>query len=162
MFHKILNIKLSISVVALLVMLASTYGEVRKKEAELSGVRTQLTTYKTIADKALGVNIDTLTSVKVTVTSYNPTRRQCDSTPLYGSDGELVTPGIIAVSQDLRKKYGIKDGDVVILEGYGKFTVKDSMHPRWKKRVDILSLIPKYSSAFGAKTGVPLYFNKER
>lgn len=115
--------------------------------------------HERIVQKLTGMSTQNLTALRVTVTSYNPVRAQTDNTPLYGSDGKLVTPGILAVSKDLREVYGIKDGDKVLLEGYGVFTVKDSMHPRWKRRVDIMSLIPKYSENFGAKTAT-LHFNR--
>jgi 3D (Asp-Asp-Asp) domain-containing protein len=109
-------------------------------------------------EKMLGMSIHNLKSLNVTITSYNPTKRQCDSSPFYGPKGELVTPGIVAISKDLREA-GIKHGDKVILEGYGVFTVADSMHHRWRRKVDIISLIPGYSKKFGVRKGI-IHFNR--
>jgi len=162
MFHKILNIKLSLLSVVLIVMLTSAHGVIKLKDYQLQESLQKLEQYKQVSDKVLGVDLSNLSSIKVTVTSYNPVPAQTDNTPLYGSDGELVVPGILAVSKDLRKKYHLKDGDKVILENYGTFLVKDSMHPRWKNRVDIISFSKKWSKKFGTKKNVTLYFNKEK
>lgn len=152
MLMKILKIKISL-LLAIAILIASLH--VQSKHIEIKNLTEKLQTY----EKVVGIPLDNITSVKVTVTSYNPTRRQCDKTPLYGNDGELVTPGIVAISSDLRKKYGLKNGDIVMLEGLGSFTVKDAMHPRWSKRVDIISFIPQFSKKFGAKEGVLMYFS---
>ena len=47
---------------------------------------------------------------------------------------------VIAISRDLREKFGF--GDKVKLENAGKFNgiwfIRDLMHKKWKKRIDIL------------------------
>lgn len=157
MIKKILALKVSL-ILAISATLAIT--TINDKSIENKYLRQQVQVYKQVTDKVLGIDIDKLSVVTVTVTSYNPTRKQTDNTPLYGNDGELVVPGILAISSDLRNKYNIHNGDVVLLGEFGKFIVKDSMHPRWRKRVDIISFSKTWSEKFGAKTGVPLYFNR--
>ena len=86
----------------------------------------------------------------VTVTTYNPTRRQTDSTPNITADGTRINPRkassyrYIALSRDLLSRWGgpFNYGDYVIIEGTGKddgvYQVRDTMNPRFTKRVDIL------------------------
>lgn len=85
----------------------------------------------------------------VTVTKYNPTIDQCDSDPLITADGSYIDTlklkngelKWIAISRDLRSEF--QYGDTVILSGTGlndgEYVVRDTMNPRWKSRVDILS-----------------------
>lgn len=89
--------------------------------------------------------------IKVTTTVYNPVKSQCDSDPLITSDCskidlEKLNRGKIkwiAVSRDLLKT--VKYGDKVKLVSKsdpninGVYTVHDTMHKRWKRRVDILT-----------------------
>ena len=87
---------------------------------------------------------------KVTVTMYNPTRKQCDSTPNITADGTKINPKkassyrYVALSRDLLSRWGgpFDYGDYVIIEGTGKYDgvyqVRDTMNPKWVKRVDIL------------------------
>ena len=87
---------------------------------------------------------------KVTVTMYNPTRKQCDSTPNITADGTKINPKkasdyrYVALSRDLLSRWGgpFDYGDYVVIEGTGKYDgvyqVRDTMNPKWVKRVDIL------------------------
>ena len=87
---------------------------------------------------------------KVTVTMYNPTREQCDATPNITADGTKINPKkassyrYVALSRDLLSRWGgpFEYGDFVVIEGTGKYDgvyeVKDTMNPKWVKRVDIL------------------------
>jgi uncharacterized protein YxeA len=95
--------------------------------------------------------------ITVTVSSYNPVPKQGWGSGLVGYNGKLVTPGIIAVSHDLRKKYGLKMGKRIILGRYGPFIVGDLMNKRFSKRVDIISFIPAWSRKFGIQTA-KLYY----
>ena len=91
-----------------------------------------------------------MTEFEVTVTMYNPTRGQTDSTPNITADGTRINPRkassyrYIALSRDLLSRWGgpFNYGDYVIIEGTGKqdgvYQVKDTMNPRFTKRVDIL------------------------
>ena len=89
-------------------------------------------------------------SYTVTVTTYNPTRQQCDSTPHITADGTRINPRkassyrYIALSRNLLKRWGgpFDYGDFVVIEGAGIYSgvyqVKDTMNPRFTNRVDIL------------------------
>ena len=87
----------------------------------------------------------------VTVTTYNPTRQQCDSTPNITADGTRINPKratqyrYVALSRDLISRWGgpFDYGDYIVIEGTGKwdgvYQVRDTMNPKWVKRVDILT-----------------------
>ena len=87
----------------------------------------------------------------VTVTTYNPTRSQTDSTPNQTADGTIIKPWkatqyrYVALSRDLLSRWGgpFDYGDYVIIEGTdgwdGVYQVRDTMNPKWVKRVDILT-----------------------
>ena len=89
-------------------------------------------------------------SFDVTVTTYNPTEEQTDSTPNQTADGTIIKPWkateyrYVALSRDLLSRWGgpFEYGDYVVIEGTGKhdgvYQVKDTMNPKWVKRVDIL------------------------
>ena len=91
-----------------------------------------------------------MTEFEVTVTMYNPTRGQTDSTPNITADGTRINPRkassyrYIALSRDLLSRWGgpFNYGDYVIIEGTGGqdgvYQVRDTMNPRFTKRVDIL------------------------
>ena len=87
----------------------------------------------------------------VTVTTYNPTRSQTDSTPNQTADGTIIKPWkatqyrYVALSRDLIARWGgpFEYGDYVVIEGTdgwdGVYQVRDTMNPKWVKRVDILT-----------------------
>ena len=86
----------------------------------------------------------------VTVTMYHPTRQQTDSTPNITADGSKINIWkaskyrYVAVSRDLLSRWGgpLNYGDWIVIEGAGKdsgvYQVRDTMNPKWVKRVDIL------------------------
>ena len=87
----------------------------------------------------------------VTVTTYNPTRQQCDSTPHITADGthfktwKASSYRYVALSRDLLSRWGgpFNYGDYIIIEGTGDrdgvYQVRDTMNPKWTNRVDILT-----------------------
>ena len=87
----------------------------------------------------------------VTVTTYNPSRAQTDSTPNQTADGTIIKPWkatdyrYVALSRDLLSRWGgpFNYGDYIIIEGTdgwdGVYQVRDTMNPKWVKRVDILT-----------------------
>ena len=87
----------------------------------------------------------------VTVTTYNPTRAQTDSTPNQTADGTIIKPWkatdyrYVALSRDLLSRWGgpFDYGDYIVIEGTdgwdGVYQVRDTMNPKWVKRVDILT-----------------------
>ena len=90
-------------------------------------------------------------SYKVTVTTYNPTREQCDNTPNITADGTTIKPWratdyrFVALSRDLLDRWGgpFDYGDYIVIEGTdgwdGIYQVRDTMNPKWVNRVDILT-----------------------
>ena len=89
----------------------------------------------------------------VTVTMYQPVRRQTDSTPNILADGtrirtkEASNYKFIAVSRNLLKRWGgfLDYGDFVLLKGTdhkdGVYQVRDTMNKRWVNRIDILESV---------------------
>ena len=92
----------------------------------------------------------------VTVTTYNPTRAQCDNTPNQTADGTIIKPWkatdyrYVALSRDLLSRWGgpFEYGDYIVIEGTdgwdGIYQVRDTMNPKWVKRVDILTTDSKF------------------
>ena len=90
-------------------------------------------------------------SYKVTVTTYNPTKEQCDNTPNITADGTRIKPWratdyrFVALSRDLLSRWGgpFEYGDYIVIEGTdgwdGIYQVRDTMNPKWVNRVDILT-----------------------
>ena len=90
-------------------------------------------------------------SYKVTVTTYNPTKEQCDNTPNITADGTRIKPWratdyrYVALSRDLLSRWGgpFEYGDYIVIEGTdgwdGIYQVRDTMNPKWVNRVDILT-----------------------
>ena len=91
--------------------------------------------------------------MNVTVTMYQPVSYQTDSTPNILADGTRIRTQsasdykFIAVSRNLLKRWGgwLDYGDFLLLQGTdskdGVYQVRDTMHPRWVNRIDILESI---------------------
>ena len=91
--------------------------------------------------------------MNVTVTMYQPVSYQTDSTPNILADGTRIRTQsasdykFIAVSRNLLKRWGgwLDYGDFILLKGTdgkdGVYQVRDTMHPRWVNRIDILESI---------------------
>ena len=107
---------------------------------------------KTLRNKVSQLeNSVNIISFKVTVTTYNPTTRQCDSTPNITADGtkfktwKASSYRYVALSRDLLSRWGgpFEYGDYIIIEGTddrdGVYQVRDTMNPKWTNRVDILT-----------------------
>ena len=104
----------------------------------------------TLKDNGYGECFE-LQEFDVTVTTYNPTRAQTDSTPNETADGTIIKPWkatsyrYVALSRDLLSRWGgpFEYGDYVVIEGTGNwdgvYQVRDTMNPKWVKRVDILT-----------------------
>ena len=92
-------------------------------------------------------------TVKVTVTMYNATTGQCDSSPLITADNSRINPKKasehkwIAMSRDMLKRWGgrFNYGDRVRITGTkhkdGVYEVRDTMNKRYTKRIDILETL---------------------
>ena len=95
-------------------------------------------------------------SFDVTVTTYNPTKQQTDSTPNQLADGTIIKPWkateyrYVALSRDLISRWGgpFEYGDYVVIEGTdgwdGIYQVRDTMNAKWTNRVDILTTNSKF------------------
>ena len=92
----------------------------------------------------------------VTVTYYSSTRRETDKTPRVTASGTRVRRGILAVSRDLLAEAPY--GSVVELDGQ-LYVVEDTMHRRWRKRVDVW--VPSREEALrgGRRVGLLLLQN---
>tara|TARA_B100000131_G_C17976327_1_gene556649 strand:+ start:156 stop:626 length:471 start_codon:yes stop_codon:yes gene_type:complete len=85
--------------------------------------------------------------ITVTATMYEPVATQTDSTPNITADGTRINVKYagkyryLAVSRDLLDI--VTYGEYVVVEGIngkydGVWQVKDTMHPRWTNRIDLL------------------------
>ena len=88
----------------------------------------------------------------VTGTMYSPTKAQCDATPNITADGTKINPKhassyrYVALSRDLLERWGgpFEYGEYITVEGTksgkhdGIWQVRDTMNPKWLKRVDFL------------------------
>ena len=88
----------------------------------------------------------------VTGTMYSPTLAQCDATPNITADGTKIDPKhasnyrYVALSRDLLERWGgpFEYGEYIAVEGTrqgqhdGVWQVRDTMNPKWLKRVDFL------------------------
>jgi 3D (Asp-Asp-Asp) domain-containing protein len=101
------------------------------------------------------------TRLSVTVAAYTAVRGQTDSTPNVTASGLRITSkhhgNIVALSSDLKKHFKFGDrikiyiGDQVI-----DAVCEDVMHPKWRKRVDLLLSSTKACFRWGLKKGVIL------
>ena len=73
--------------------------------------------------------------LQVTATAYSCEAQQTDSTPHITASGAKCQPGVMAVSRDLLKT--IPYGSKVWMDGE-ELVVLDTMHRRWRRRVDIV------------------------
>jgi 3D (Asp-Asp-Asp) domain-containing protein len=102
------------------------------------------------------LRVSLLPPLGITVTAYSSTVDQCDDTPFLTASMTAVRPGVIALSRDLIRRYNpeapFSYGDEVFVEGYGMFTVEDTMNKRYSRRADIW--FPSRSEArdFGKKS----------
>ncbi len=103
-------------------------------------------------------------SMEVTATAYNSLAYQTSSEPNITAFGDSLQPGkkYIAVSRDLLK-LGLKHNIPVKIEGLeGIYLVKDKMHSRWRKKIDIyMGEDVKAAKLWGKKTvcidyGIPI------
>lgn len=93
--------------------------------------------------------------MEVTVTAYNSVEGQTADDPTITAFGHILTEGdnSLAVSRDLLEA-GMTDGTRVRIQGLpGPWVVRDKMHWRWKKRIDIhLGTSWEDARAFGKQT----------
>jgi len=85
----------------------------------------------------------------LTVTAYNPTKEQTDSTPMITSSNKRVKPGMVAVSRDLFYEYGWTYGKKIEIEGWGIFEIQDKMGEGIERGIDIMMFDKDKAKEFG-------------
>ena len=118
-------------------------------DSMLDNMRTEIFTLQEKLEKKDHSAWGTL-EFNVTVTMYNPSVGQTDSTPNQTADGTIIDPKrateyrYIALSRDLIARWGgpFEYGDYVIIKGTdrydGIYQVRDTMASKFINRVDIL------------------------
>ena len=138
-----------ITIIALPVMIVTFFASEMLDDnyAEIKTLREQIIELEQNCDYKLSNKI----AYNVTVTTYNPTRAQCDATPNITADGtkfktwKATSYRYVALSRDLIARWGgpFNYGDYIVIEGTGKwdgvYQVRDTMNPKWTNRVDILT-----------------------
>lgn len=107
-----------------------------------------------------------LVASDVVTTVYNAVPNQCDSTPNYTASGfkldltNVAAHKIIAMERTFMKELGLKYGDVVKIEGTGKYDgvwqIQDTMNKRYAGQHKIDLLVDK-SVKLGKWYNVKLY-----
>lgn len=90
------------------------------------------------------VNAQTITHV--TLTCYQPVKKQCNNDPLTTADGSKINLKHLkdkkikwcAISRDLLYLFPKNKPKRILIEGFGIYEVRDVMHKRHNHRVDIL------------------------
>jgi len=99
--------------------------------------------------------------LRVTATAYSSHKSQTDKTPFLAAWNNRIRPGmkIIAVSRDMLTKYGLRNGSKVRIGGLsGYYTVRDKMHKRYKKRIDIYMGMNRRKALRWGRRSVMLYY----
>jgi len=95
----------------------------------------------------------TIITESATATVYHACRRQCNRDYLHTASNYRIVPSkiaqqrILAMERTMMSKYGIKYGDVILLEGTdgydGLWQVQDTMNERFAGQEKIDLLVPK-------------------
>jgi len=107
------------------------------------------------------VVIETTKKLRVTATAYTSHVRQTDSSPFIAAWNNRIRPGmkIIAVSRDMLKRYGMRNGTKVRIGGLpGYYTVRDKMNKRYKKRIDIYMGLDRRRALRWGRRSVVIYW----
>jgi 3D (Asp-Asp-Asp) domain-containing protein len=97
--------------------------------------------------------------ISVTVTMYAPGKSKMGR---ITASGQACRRGVIALSKDLEKKWGLKFGDVVEVVGLGTFSFQDRMHPKWLRKVDIWVPSEREANTFGKRPAVLVVLKKNK
>jgi len=97
-----------------------------------------------------------LATVVVTITGYGSSVEETDDSPLITAANTKAREGIIALSQDLLSEFTpgapFSFHDIVEIPGLGRFSVEDTMHPRWTNRADIWFATREEAISWGRQT----------
>lgn len=97
-------------------------------------------------DLALLQKAEQINLTGITITSYNNTKAQTDSTPNIMASNRVVYEGAVAVSRDIKKKYKLHYGDILYIPVLDKyFVIEDLMNKRFSNRIDIFTYDEKQS-----------------
>ncbi len=105
--------------------------------------------------------IKTKKMLRVTATAYTSHCAQTDSTPFLAAWNNRLRPGmkIIAVSRDLIKKFGMRNGTKVRIGGLpGYYVVRDKMNKRYQRRIDIYMGLDKRRALRWGRRSVVVYW----
>lgn len=99
--------------------------------------------------------------LRVLATAYTSHRNQTDNTPFLAAWNNRIRPGmkIIAVSPDLIRQYGLRNGSKVRISGLkGTYVVRDKMNKRFRKKIDIYMGTDKRRAMRWGRRYVTLYW----
>ena len=94
---------------------------------------------------------DMWVSFEAEITAYPPLAEHTDDSPLITASNTRVRHGIVALSRDIERKYNLKFGDKIHIEGIGSFYFYDRMNKRIKNGVDIFMWDKQDCLEFGRK-----------
>jgi 3D (Asp-Asp-Asp) domain-containing protein len=93
--------------------------------------------------------------MQLLATGYSSSVWETDDTPFITASNTRTRPGVVALSRDILRRYNRKApftfGDAIHISGIGDFVVEDSMHGRWRKRLDIWFPSREAASNFGIR-----------
>lgn len=99
----------------------------------------------------------------VKITSYNNHVDQCDASPNIMASNRLVYEGAVAISRDLKKKYGLKYGDLVYIDIFKKYyIIEDLMNERIKNTIDIFNFDEEWSKTIHLKNQKVIIYKIKR
>lgn len=107
-----------------------------------------------IIEIKLGVVIQKIEPIEVTITAYSPSPHITNSEPFTMASGKKATPQdlwklrYIALSRDLMEEYGVEYGDII----YIGYEVQDTMNIRIKNTVDLFLRNLELARKFGKQT----------
>ncbi len=130
----------------------------KKKKAKAKAKKRKLLSKKRKMKKVRGFGKRKL---RVTATAYTSHRGQTDKTPFLAAWNNRLRPGmkIIAVSRDMLKRHGLRNGSKVKIGGLsGYYTVRDKMNKRFRKRIDIYMGLNKRRALRWGRRSVMLYW----
>lgn len=99
--------------------------------------------------------------LRVTATAYTSHPEQTQGDPFLGAWNNRLRPGdkTIAVSRDLLTQFGLKNGSKVRISGLsGYYTVRDKMHRRFTKRIDIYMGLDRRRALQWGRRSVVIYW----
>jgi len=74
----------------------------------------------------------------------------------------IVKPGDIALSHDIEKKYKLKFGDLIYLEGEKEpYVFTDRMPGQWERRADLYSRSCKTAKEYGIRKRMVWFVRKK-